>query len=310
MESSNFPLFGLWQPGLSQLKHLYYGAACVQKHLLSTLPTPSSKVLVLTGRSIATKTPFLQQLETLLGSHHAGTFSQIRQHAPVADINQATEVVERDPAIDTILSLGGGSPIDAAKVISLRAHERSGKFLTHLTIPTTLSAAECTEGAGYTRSDGVKASAHNVQLGVTAIFYDPDYVKYTPTQLLLATGMRAMDHAVESLYNQYATEMPWKALSIWAVEALFENLPRIKGSHPNDGDVVIKLLLAAFASLGFLGYNVKGGLGLSHSIGYALGSPYGIPRESPNFFESRMHWLRLLTHPQMAKPVVSALAML
>jgi len=41
--------------------------------------------------------------------------------------------------------------------------------------------------------------------------------------------------------------------------------------------VITKLQLAAFASLGFLGYNIKGGLGLSHALGYALGSPYSIP---------------------------------
>jgi alcohol dehydrogenase class IV len=47
--------------------------------------------------------------------------------------------------------------------------------------------------------------------------------------------------------------------------------------NPKDEEVITKLQLAAFASLGFLGYNIKGGLGLSHALGYALGSPYGIP---------------------------------
>lgn len=280
VESSVSPLSGLWQP-LPHLKHLYYGSFCVQKHLLSTLPSQNSKVFIITGNSITTKTPLVQELETLLGDHHAGTFTKIRQHAPVTDIDQAIEIIASNPSIDTILSLGGGSPIDSAKTISFRMHEKNGKFLTHLTIPTTLSAAECTIGGGYTKADGVKASVMTPEIGVTAIFYDPGYAKYTPSKLWLSTGMRAMDHAVESQYQPYASEVPWRALSSWAVLTFFECLPRAKASHPSDEDVMTRLSLAAFASLGFRGKNVKGGMGLSHTMGHALGSPYGIPREHP-----------------------------
>ena len=281
-ESSSFPLSGLWQPH-HHLKYLYYGPSCVQKHLLSTLPLQSSKVFIITGNSIATKTPLLQHLETLLGSHHVGTFSNIKQHTPVAEIDQATEIVASDSSIDTILSLGGGSPIDAAKGISLRVHERSGVFLTHLTIPTTLGAAECTASGDYTKADGVKTRLGETRLGVTAIFYDPEYAKYTPKRLWLTTGMRVMDHAVESMYQPYATEMPWKVLSMWVVATLFEYLPKSNESHPNDLDTITRLFLAANASLGFRGRNYKG-MGLSHSIGHALGSPYGIPSKFVDVF--------------------------
>lgn len=153
--SSNFPLFGLWQPE-DQLKHLYYGHSCFEKHLLSILPSQSSKVFIITGNSISTKKPLLQKLEALLGNRHARTFSNIKQHALVAQVDQASEIVAKDPSIDTILSLGGGSPIDSAKKISFRTHEKNGKFLTHLTIPTTLIAAECTAAVGYTKADGKK----------------------------------------------------------------------------------------------------------------------------------------------------------
>ena len=279
VEASSSPLSGLWQPQ-SHLKNLYYGASCVEKHLLSTLPSQSSKAFIITGRSIATKTPLIQQLETLLGpTHHAGTFSQIKQHGPVAEVDQATDLVARDASIDTIISVGGGSPIDAAKTISFRTNERTGHYLVHFTIPTTLSAAECTAGGGYTKADGVKTGFMAPEMGVSAIFYDPGYAKYTPTRLWLATGVRAVDHAVETFYHPYATEMPWKALSIWALGVLFECLPQAKSSHPNDEDVMTRLMLAAFASSGLRGKNVKGGMGLSHSLGYALGSPYGIPRK-------------------------------
>lgn len=273
---ANSSICGLWQPRIN-LKHLYYGSGCVEQHLLGTLPGSSSKVFIITGTSLVTKTPLIRQLEEKLGKYHAGTISGIGQHGPISDVERAIETVLSRPDVDTIVSVGGGSPIDTAKVISLRAKERRGEFLTHLTIPTTLSAAECTAGGGYTKADGIKVGFRAPEMGVSGIFYDAQYAQYTPKDLWLSTGMRAMDHAVECMYHPSSAEVPWKALSIWAVGELFECLLKARDSHPFDEVVTTRLMLAAYASSGLKGENLKGGMGLSHSLGHALGSPYGIP---------------------------------
>ncbi|KAF2827808.1 putative Maleylacetate reductase [Ophiobolus disseminans] len=269
-------LFGLWQPRIN-LNSLYYGPGCVQQHILDAIPTISSKVFIVTGSSLATKTPLVRQLEAVLGIHHAGTISNIRQHGPLEDVEQAIDLVLSRADVDTIVSLGGGSPIDTAKVMSFKAKEKRGKPLTHIAIPTTLSAAECTAGGGYTTPDGVKVGFREPDMGVSIIFYDPQYARYTPKSLWLSTGMRAMDHAVECMYHPTAAEVPWKALSLWAASELFECLPKARDTHPHDEFVIGRLMLAAYASSGLKGANVKGGMGLSHSLGHALGSPYGIP---------------------------------
>ena len=277
------PLFGLWKPQ-DHLKHLYYGSGCVDKYLISVLSSPSSKVFIISGTSIAIKTPLIQQLESLLGDHHAGTYTGIKQHGQADGVEEATELVSQRPYIDTILSVGGGSPIDSAKTISFRIHERTGQFLTHIAIPTTLSAAECTAGGGFTRLDGTKIGFMHPGMGVSAIFYDAAIARFTPQRLWLATGMRAVDHAVETMYHPNASEVPWKALACWSLAALAEGLPSAKELHGSESeaadDVTTKLQLAAFASSGLRGSNFRGGMGLSHSLGHALGSPYGIPRES------------------------------
>ncbi|KAH7379548.1 hypothetical protein BKA66DRAFT_420707 [Pyrenochaeta sp. MPI-SDFR-AT-0127] len=273
-DSSNHPLSGLWQP--TQLQSLHYGSGSVQKHLIERLPKESSKAFIITGNSLATKTPLVKQVEELLGNRHAGTFSKIGEHAPVAQLDEATEIFEGDSSVDTVISIGGGSPIDSAKAISHRLHEKSGKWLYHIAIPTTLSASECTMMAGYTESNGVKTGIRGKELVPHVVLLDSSFALHTPARLWLSTGMRAMDHAVELLYHPTATEMPTRWLTLQAAGSLFENLPKYKGD-PKDEDTITKLQLAAFASLGFLGYNIKGGLGLSHGLGYALGSPYGIP---------------------------------
>lgn len=274
-ESTDLPLFGLWKP--RPLQALFYGPSSVNTHLLSQLPSSNSKAFIITGNSLATKTPLVKDLQTLLAKHHAGTFSKIGQHAPVAQLDEATSLITKDNTIDTLISLGGGSPIDSAKAISYRNHQKTGRFLHHICIPTTLSAAECTALAGYTEKNGIKTGVADPGMAVNAIFYDPGYAKHTPTKLWLSTGMRAMDHAMESMYHPTATEMPAKAMCLQAAATLFELLPVARKTHPGDEDTITRLFLAAYMSLGFMGQNMKGGLGLSHSLGYALGSPYGIP---------------------------------
>ncbi|USP73472.1 dehydroquinate synthase-like protein [Curvularia clavata] len=273
-EATNHPLSGLWQP--TQLQRLHYGPNSVTQHLISCLPKESSKAFIITGNSLATKTPLVKQVEELLGEKHAGTFSKIGEHAPVAQLDEATELLKKDTNIDTVISIGGGSPIDSSKAISYRLHEKTGKFLYHIAIPTTLSASECTLMAGYTQADGVKTGVRAPELVPHVVIYDAKFALHTPERLWMSTGLRAMDHAVELLYHPTASEMPARWLTLQSAATLFEALPKYK-QDPKNEDVITKLQLAAFASLGFLGYNIKGGLGLSHALGYALGSPYGIP---------------------------------
>lgn len=194
--SSQNPLKGLWKP--THLQRLYYGSGSVKEHLLECLPSETSKAFILTGSSLATKTSLIKQVEEQLGSRHASTFSKIGQHAPVKQLDEATELVINDDSIDTIISIGGGSPIDSAKAISYRLNEKKkGKFLHHISIPTTLSAAECTLGAGYTNEDGMKTGVAHPELAPHVIIYDSKFALETPEWLWMSTGMRAMDHAME-----------------------------------------------------------------------------------------------------------------
>lgn len=297
VQCTNDPLEGLWRPE-SHLKYLYYGPGCVNTHLeallqalnaSSSTSTPSSHVFIVTGTTLATKTPLIRSLETLLGARHASTFSSVKQHGPIASVDAAyAELLAHLPSVDTLLSVGGGSPIDTAKTLSHRFHAAHGRYLTHIAIPTTLSAAECTAGGGYTGADGTKVGFMAPGMGVAAVLYDARFVAYTPMRLLLSTGMRAVDHAVETAYHPTAAEMPWKALAGWALGVLAEGLVRVKGledaetggTREEGWDVLTRLQLAAYASSGLRGANFGGGMGLSHALGHALGSPYGIPRES------------------------------
>lgn len=73
---------------------------------------------------------------------YADTFYNIGEHAPVAGIRAGADLFKSSGA-DIIVSIGGGSPIDASKaIIYFVQKDRGGEFPRQIAIPTTLSAAE------------------------------------------------------------------------------------------------------------------------------------------------------------------------
>jgi alcohol dehydrogenase class IV len=124
-------------------------------------------------------------------------------------------------------------------------------------------------------SDGLKVGVRGKELIPQVIIYDSKFALKTPQFLFMSTALRAVDHAMETMYHAEATELT-RMMALQAATKLFKFLPRYK-DDPTNEETTLQLQLAAFASLGFAGYGLTRPLGLSHTLGYALGSPYGIP---------------------------------
>ncbi|XPS93677.1 hypothetical protein M3J09_003020 [Ascochyta lentis] len=232
-----------------------------------------TKAFVVTGRSLYEKTPVIKNVEKLLDQMHGGTFYKIGQHAPIQLIREATALMSKS-GCDIIISVGGGSPIDSAKAIAHNIHQETEKWVPTIAVPTTLSVAETTQNAGFTTDEGHKIAVSDPEQVPKAVIYDGENALYTPMNLWLSTGMRALDHAVELMYHPLASEVPTKRLCLEAIKDLFTYLPQSK-SNPDDAEVRTKLFLACYASL--FPFLFSGGVGLSHSIGHAIGATYAIP---------------------------------
>jgi len=107
------------------------------------------KPFIITGNSLATKTDVIEQVKKAAGCEVAAVFTSIKQHAPIQDIKGALAELKKSES-DGIIAVGGGSPIDAAKIVISFYKEQTGTLLKLISIPTTLSAAEFTNSAGYT----------------------------------------------------------------------------------------------------------------------------------------------------------------
>jgi alcohol dehydrogenase class IV len=178
-------------------------------------------------------------------------------------------------------AVGGGSPIDAAKAISYYAHEANSAtkgndnvdtYIPVIAIPTTLSAAETTQNAGYSENNK-KVGVSHPSLVPRVIICDAKWTLQTPERLWLSTGMRALDHSIELLYRPDPSPL-LRSSHVGSMRELFHLLPATK-KYPDDLGIRQRLQVVVLASL--WPESRKGALGLSHGLGHVLGATYSIP---------------------------------
>lgn len=275
------PLSGIWRN--TEVSSIRYGPGSLSRELTKALEedlSGKSRALIVTGKSLNTKTDVIRKVQTALGPKHIATLDEIGQHAPVAAIHKAVELVQREK-IDVLISVGGGSPIDSSKAISYYVHEKThGKedddprnYIPSVAIPTTLSVAETTQNAGFTQ-DNKKTGVSHPALVPRVLILDAELTVATPQRLWLSSGMRAVDHAIEALYRPGDFNTLLKHMYLGALRDLFILL-RASKANPDDVAVRQRLQLAAITSL--FPEARRGALGLSHGLGHALGSTYSIP---------------------------------
>ena len=232
------------------------------------------RALLVTGRTLATKTELVSLVADTLGSCHAGTFSECGQHVPESSVDKAfAEAVAFN--VDSLVVFGGGSPVDTAKLVVLKMIEAGLGPISQVAIPTTLSAGEFTHAAGMTNE---KTRVKHVYLDQTmqpeVILYDPVLTRPTPPELWLTTGIKALDHAIEGVW--WPNCHPFlETLRLGAIADLTEHLARSK-----DPDALNDRLACQHAAwksiLGLLSAKDVG-FRLSHPLGHQIGARWDVP---------------------------------
>jgi len=256
------------------------------------------RVFVVSTRSLAQLTDGpLQRIERALGRLHAGTFASVRAHTPREDVIAGANAA-REAGADLLVAVGGGSVIDATKVMQLclwlrldspAALEpfRGGAppeiarrvvppvdAIRMIAVSTTLSAAEFTSSAGVTdTSIPAKQSISQRLLVPRSAVLDPAATVPTPAWLLFSTGIRAVDHAVESYCSAQANPVT-EASSLLGLTLLSESLPAIK-ADPTDLEARMRAQFGMWQAVAANAAGVPNGA--SHGIGYVLGATYGVP---------------------------------
>jgi maleylacetate reductase len=247
------------------------------------------RVVFVTNTSLAGPGRLGDQVKAALGTACVAEVSGIGAHSPRQDVVRIARTLAEHDA-DLVIALGGGSVCDATKAATLAlANEVSEAAdidrlrtpqpvkppqLPFIAIPTTLSAGEYTGIAGVTDEHIPRKEALiHPGLAPDVVVLDAAMTVATPARLFFGTGIRAVDHAVETWCSINATPMV-EALALHALRILPRALSRAK-SDPDDLDNRLDCLIGAWLSVQGVATGVD--LGGSHAIGHVLGGTAGMP---------------------------------
>jgi alcohol dehydrogenase len=268
---------------------IHWGAGALEHVADELRRLGAARPFVVTTRSVADSALMAVLQSALDGRAVVGTAS-IGQHAPAASLAAAVAAV-RHAQPDVLISYGGGSPIDAAKAIAFAVRTgldlcdpqapvnartfdmKAGDLLPHIAVPTTLSVAELSGMAGFTTEDEhEKVGLRSAALIPNCVVYDAQVTLATPLDLWLATGIRAVDHAVETMLA--AGNHPLSdALSLEALTRLRRGLLATR-ADPRDVAARTDCQLGAWFSFTL---PLPAAAGLSHTLGKRIGSRHDIP---------------------------------
>src|SRR6516225_4931243 len=255
-------------------------------------------VFVLASGTVARTTDLVDRLRLMLGNRFAGLCARIGAHTPRTDVVAAANMA-REAGADLIVTLGGGSVTDAAKMVGLclgngisdpaqlddyrarvAADGTTGRppvkrpGVRMIAIPTTLSAGEFSAGAGCTdTARHVKESFSHPLMIPRTVILDPQVAVPTPEWLFLSTGIRAVDHAVEDICSVDGQPIS-EGAAFHALRLLGKGLAAVK-ADPTDLNARLECQIGAWMSM--VGSQTGVSKGASHGIGHVLGGTADVP---------------------------------
>jgi len=251
------------------------------------------RAIVVTGKTLG-KSRLLAKVTGVLGARCACVFTGVRQHVPISAVRELLAEIEHVNA-DCLVSFGGGSPIDCSKVAayavlngrdplaaalapgSAPTAEESARArdIIHIAVPTTISAGEYTHVAGVTdESTLVKEGVGDPRILAKTVINDPLLTLETPDWLWVSTGMRSLDHAVETIYSTRHQLMS-DTLASKAIELLDAHLPA--SIRATGDDRVAHRGFCQLASWFSIFGALNTGFGLSHALGHQIGPKWDVP---------------------------------
>ncbi len=199
---------------------------------------------------------------------------------------------------DCIIAVGGGSAMDAAKIMwvmyehpeidfldmamrfmdirkRVYTFPKMGEKAYFIAVPTSAgTGSEVTPFAVITdETTGQKYPLADYELLPKMAIVDANLMMNAPKGLTSASGVDALVHAIEAYASMMATEFT-DGLAIEAIKTIFEYLPRAYENGANDPEAREKMANAAtMAGMAF----ANAFLGICHSMGHKLGAYHHLP---------------------------------
>lgn len=217
-------------------------------------------------------------------------FLDVKPNPTTQNVNDGLAKYKQEDC-DFIISVGGGSPQDAAKAIGLLVtnggnivdyeglHKSKNRSVPIIAVNTTAgTASEVTINYVITDEDRkIKmVMVDPNSLPVIAV-NDPELMVNKPADLTAATGLDALTHAIESYVCKGAFELS-DTLSLKAIEMIASSLVK---AVKDGSDIEARSRMAWGSYVAGLSFS-NAGLGIVHSMAHQLGSEYDLPHGAAN----------------------------
>lgn len=248
------------------------------------------RVVFVTNTSLAQPGGLADTVVAALGQRAIVRVVGVGAHSPRGDVLRMAATM-REHNADVVVAFGGGSVCDATKVARLclsnevttlddiarlRAPAPQAKppTLPYISIPTTLSAGEFTRYAGVTDERIQRKELFwHADAAPNVVILDAAMTTATPPRLWFGTGIRAIDHAVETWCSVNVTPVV-EATSLHALRLL---APALRACQADNTALAPRLDALIGAWLSIQGVATGVDLGASHGIGHMLGGTAGMP---------------------------------
>lgn len=258
----------------------------------------ANRIFLLVGGTLNRETNEVEKIIDSLGPRFCGLHDNMPAHSPRNAVIECANAA-RNAKADLLITFGGGSVTDGGKAVTICLEhgikeidgmepfrtivdksgtrhfpEYSSPTVRQIAVPTTLSGGEFNARAGITEPR-LKLKQSFVHRGIMpiSVILDGEITRHTPQWLFLSTGIRAIDHAVETYLSIDANDY-WDGAALHALRLLSEGLSRVK-ENPNDFEARQKCLMGAWLSMTGIVSGCR--LGASHAIGHILGGTAGVP---------------------------------
>lgn len=269
---------------------VYSGSGVLEVLAPAMKDSGAARVLVVTDRGVS-EAGTTDLLVSCLGRYSltAVVFDATRPEPGLEAVDEAVRRGSSNGGVDAVVGLGGGSPMDVAKVASvilkhggaprdyLGTDKVRGAGLPLALVPTTAgTGSEATPNALFV-VDGEKREVVSRYLIPKIAVIDADLTLSAPSRITASSGIDALVHACESYTSVAATPLS-EMYSLRAVELIATSLRTAvwQGTDRSArADMSLGSLMAGVAI-------ANAGTGAVHALAYPLGGKYGIPHGISN----------------------------
>jgi aldehyde dehydrogenase (NAD+) len=215
-----------------------------------------------------------------------GIHDDIPQDPDLESVDRATAVA-RELRADCIVSVGGGSVIDAGKAVCVilknggKANDYINRWYTlsepqtpHVVVPTTAgTGSEVTSAAVITnKTAGRKLFIADPRIMPNAAILDPRFTMTLPKNMTVASAMDALTHAIEASMSIMANEI-CDGQALHAIRLISENLPLVVADGQDEKARLNMQIAATMAGWSFTIAQV----GLAHCMAHTVGTLHHVP---------------------------------